>query len=160
MFGIKQLAARLQDTPQLAQGFSLTADRAKRKCADHRVKAGVLKRNALAKSLPDIGLPALLGSLSAGEVQTFTRRIKAGVAGDPGGIIELLVDPAAAADLEHCTAGLGHDLFAQGHDCRAGTGAFDKARNHMLVIPGSKTHHSVSIFDHANGFMPQTDPGL
>ena len=55
MLGVEQATARLQDATQFGQGARLAFDRAQGEGTDYCIEALIRERNALAKSLANVG---------------------------------------------------------------------------------------------------------
>jgi len=97
----QQPAARAQDTPHLRHDLIRIVDRAERKGAHNCVKTRVTKRDVLAHAFTDRIVPSMRTRTSARIVEQSRVRIDARKARYLTGLIEFLIEPAAATELKY-----------------------------------------------------------
>ena len=69
--------------------------------------------------------------------------VKTGKGFDGIGVVEFLIDSAAASQFKHVAARQRHDLRAPFHDLSLAARAGDQARHDCCFVPVSKSHTAV-----------------
>ena len=143
MFEEQHLPAGAQDAAQFAHHLRRFIDRTQGEGAHHAVEAGIAERDRLAAPLPEVGRPALVACRRAGGIEQTLVRVDPGIGGDRAGVVEFVVDPAAAAQFEHVAARQRHHRAAALHHLTLRTGAGDQLRHDVRFVPALEAHMAV-----------------